>query len=109
MEKIMKNFTLCTCFIALFTSLSSLALEKITGNVTLVEASYMPQRITFIMDAGSASCPAGSWFKWQKTPENNQVVYSTLITSLVSGKKVNFYVADGNTQCHGAYIHLISK
>jgi len=88
---------------------NSNALETITGKVTVVEATYMPGTVTFRMDTGNSSCPKGKWLKWTKTDENNTVVYSTLMAALVSGKKINFYINDGDTTCTGTYLHLLSN
>jgi hypothetical protein len=88
---------------------NSNALETITGKVTLVEATYMPGTITFNMDTGNSTCPKGTWLKWSKTDENNKVTYSTLLTALVSGNKINFYIKDNDTTCTGAYLHLKSN
>ncbi|ASA56066.1 hypothetical protein [Vibrio gazogenes] len=81
----------------------------ITGKVTVVEATYMPGSISFQMNVGTSLCPAGKWLQWRKNEENNKVVYSTLMTALVSGKKINFYLVDGDSGCHGSFIHLLSS
>ncbi|WP_020405337.1 hypothetical protein [Hahella ganghwensis] len=85
------------------------ALEEITGKVTLVESSYMPGRVTFAMDKGSSSCPAGGWMTWKKDSENNKAVHATLMAALMSGKKIRLYVGDGDTSCNGMHIHLLSE
>ena len=38
-----------------------LALEEAYARVTTVESTYMPTTITFEVDTGTASCPAGHW------------------------------------------------
>lgn len=93
--------------LAFFTTNAS-ALEQIAGKVTMLEASYLPAVVTFRMDSGSASCPAGNWLKWQNNdPENNKVVYSTLMAALIAEKSIRFYIDDGDTRCIGKHIHLI--
>lgn len=85
------------------------ALQTISGKVLLVEGTYMPGRVTFSMDAGNSTCPAGTWLTWSKTEvENNKAIYGLLMTALASGKKVNVFVNDGDTSCKGQYIHLTS-
>jgi len=85
------------------------ALEVIIGHVVSVEATYMPGIIPFRMDAGSTSCPAGRWIYWQKADtSNNKIVYATLLQALATGKKIEFYVNDGDTGCFGQYLYLKS-
>ena len=85
------------------------ALERITGKVIIVEPTYLPEAITFQMDAGSRTCPKGKWLKWKKNTENNKLVYSTLMTALISGHQINFYVNDNDTNCSGQYLHLLTQ
>lgn len=86
---------------------NALSLESITGKVTLLEPTYLPGSVNFIMDTGSTSCPAGSYLKWSKADQNNnRAVYSTLLTALVSGKRVEFFINDGDTGCSGQFLHL---
>jgi hypothetical protein len=105
---IMKKNVLLVAILMLLTS-SVYALERITGKVTIVEPTYLPASISFQMDTGNSTCPKGNWFKWSKTPENNKFVYSTLMTALVSGKKINFYINDNDSSCKGQYLHLLSN
>ena len=89
-------------------STPSLALESFTGKVTMLEPSYLPGALYFQMDTGNSTCPTGTWLKWQNAnTENNMGVYSTLMTALVSGKKVNFHFDNGDTNCAGKHLHLI--
>ncbi len=88
--------------------MNSYGLEKLTGVVTVVEPSYMPDTISFQMSTGNATCPKNTWFKWRKEPENNKVVYGTLLAALISGKKINFYFNDGDKNCTGTHLHLLS-
>lgn len=84
------------------------ALENFSGTVVSLEPTYLPAVVAFRMDTGNATCPAGTQLKWQKADvENNKAVYSTLMAALMSGKKVDFYFNDGDTNCIGAYIHLL--
>jgi len=85
------------------------ALEVIVGHVISVEPSSMHGIVSFRMDAGSTSCPAGRWVYWQKADtSNNKIVYATLLQALATGKKIEFYVNDGDTGCFGQYLHLQS-
>jgi hypothetical protein len=89
-------------------SINAQALEYFIGKVTLVEATYLPKSISFIMDAGNSACPKGKTLKWTKSEENNMAVYSTLMTALVSGKRVRLYMNDNDTTCKGQYIHILA-
>lgn len=86
------------------------AIQEIVGKVKLIEATFMPARIKFRMDAGNTACPAGAWLKWENvSQENNKVVMSFLMTALVSGKKIAFFIEDNDTTCTGKFIHLINE
>lgn len=61
------------------------------------------------MSVGTASCPAGRWLKWNKSEENNKIVFSTLMAALMSGNKINLYFSDNDTTCTGQYLHLLSE
>ncbi len=105
---IMKARVFCFLFLSLICS-TSMALEVIDGKITRLEASYMPTSISFMMNVGSASCPAGKWLKWQTaSQENNKAVYSTLLTALASGKTVSFLMKDGDTNCLGQFLHILN-
>ena len=49
---------------------------------------------------------SGTILTWAKDIENNKVVYSTLIIAIISGRKINLFINEGDTTCTGAYIHL---
>lgn len=84
------------------------AVELATSRVTVVEATYMPNAVTFMMETGTASCPAGHWLKWQKSADSNKAVYAALMTAVATGKKISFYVNDGDTSCVGVFFHLVN-
>jgi len=89
---------------------SSWCLEVIKGNVILVEPTYLPQTVTFILDAGNETCPAKRWLRWGKdNVENNLAVYSTLMAAMLSGKPVRVHVNDGDTDCMVQYLHLLES
>lgn len=105
----MKKIILAVCLFCM--AGSAYALESMTGKVTLVEGTYMPGTITFHMlpDTPFTTCK-GAWLKWSNPNiENNKAVYSLLMTALVSGKKINFYIGDGDTNCMGRFIHLVGN
>ncbi|MET1257045.1 hypothetical protein [Aliikangiella maris] len=90
-------------------STTSWALENITGKVTFLEPTYLPSTIVFSLDAGNATCPAGTYLKWQKSDvENNKAVYSTLLAAMMSRKRIKFHFNDGDTGCVGTHLHLLS-
>lgn len=83
--------------------------EIVVGRVTLLEPTYLPTRVVFMMDTGSSSCPAGNYLTWQNADQNNnKATYATLMLALSMGKKVRLYVNDGDTTCIGRFLHLLS-
>ncbi|WP_422135467.1 hypothetical protein [Endozoicomonas sp. ALD040] len=80
---------------------------NIVGKVTAVEASYLPGKVTFQMETGHSVCPSSKWLKWEKNDESNKIVYSTLMTALVSDKSIRLYINEGDDACSGRFIHLV--
>lgn len=96
------------CSFVAFVAPSALAYQTIEGHVTLLEPTYLPTVIAFSMDAGSSVCPAGGWLRWSKSStDNNKAVYATLLSAFTTGKRVRFYINDGDTNCMGVAMHLI--
>jgi hypothetical protein len=92
-----------------FACSASFALEAFVGKVVLLEPTYLPGLVTFMMDTGNSSCPSGTWLKWQKNDtQNNKAVYATLLTAVTSGKSVRFHINDGDRSCQGQYIHIMN-
>lgn len=83
------------------------AIEHVVTKVSLVESSYMPGNVAFILSGGTALCPAGRWLFWQRDAENNKAVYAMLMSAMISGKKVKVYFDDGDTSCVPKFMHLI--
>ena len=84
------------------------AMEGATGHVTYLEPTYLPAIVSFTMDSGSTSCPTGQYLKWQKADQsNNRAAYATLMLALSTGKRVRFYVNDGDTTCVVQFLHLL--
>jgi hypothetical protein len=89
------------------------ALDVITGHVTIVEPTYLPGKVDFMMDAGDptnpAICPAGTWLWWANANnDNNAAVYAMVITAVTTGQKIQFFINAGDTTCTGVYIHLLN-
>ncbi|WP_208108642.1 hypothetical protein [Cognatilysobacter terrigena] len=82
--------------------------EAITGHVRLVEATYMPGTITFMLDTGTTTCPTGRYLTWSKDVENNKAVFAALLSAQATGHKVNFYYAAGDTTCKGTFLHVLN-
>jgi hypothetical protein len=59
-----------TAGIALAAPLSANADVLVTGHVTQLEASYLPNAAGFFMDAGYSGCPAGTYLQW-RGPNND--------------------------------------
>ena len=82
-------------------SLSASAYVKVE---TLI-ADYMPDQIRFNVDSNIGTCNSGTWLDRfgngsdQETKrENNKATYSSLLSYLISGKKVKVYVDESNCQ-----------
>ena len=102
----MKNKFLIAVMLMLVSN-SAFALEYISGKVTILQPTELPARVTLQMDAGNATCPAGTWLQWNNpNPENVQGIYSTLMTALVSGNQISFIINDNDTSCTGQFIHF---
>ena len=85
------------------------ALEVAVGRVVAVEPTFMPGFIKFYMDVGTPSCPANSWYTWQKSDENNKAVYATLLAAIATKQKIRLHFNDGDTSCVGQFIHLLDS
>ena len=88
------------------------ALQYITGHVTQLEPSYMPNKITLQMDAGNAACPAGKWLVWTtgvNASPNTQDVYGTMLAALLSSKPVDFVINDNDASCNGQFFHIKAR
>jgi hypothetical protein len=59
-----------TAAMAIAAPLSASADVSVTGFVTKLEASYLPNAAGFFMDAGYSGCPAGSYLQW-RGPNND--------------------------------------
>ncbi len=84
-----------------------------TAHVTRVEASYMPNLITFQIDQAAGACAAGQFLQWspqgsdeEKQIANANAVYSLLMTALATGKQVTIYGND--TNCAASLIHIFN-
>ncbi len=79
--------------------------------VTILEPSYMPGHIAFQIDKGSAACPSGTWLVYfgqgsttETQQQNARVTYATLMSAMLSGKKVSIY---GANNCYTDHVHLL--
>lgn len=100
-----------TLFFASLVSIaqSTFAVEFFEGKLTTIEPTYLPYTIAFNMDDGNSTCPAGKQLKWSHSDvENNKAVYSTLLAAFMAGKRIRFYINDGDTNCVGTYLHLLN-
>lgn len=67
----------------------------------------MPSRIHFTLSEGNAACPVGKTLVWaNSSQDNNKAVYATLVSALVSGKKVKFYIEDNDQSCTGKFVYI---
>ncbi|MEJ2653300.1 MAG: hypothetical protein P8173_16370 [Gammaproteobacteria bacterium] len=101
---------MAVCMIMLMSYGSAYALEAIQGKVTVLEGTYMPGTVTFQLDTGDATCPAGTWLVWQKADlANNKAIYATLMAALIAGRQITFVINDGDTSCTGQFLHLLDN
>lgn len=82
-------------------------LEVVTTKVRLVESTYMPSNVAFQLLGGTALCPAGKWLFWQRDAENNKAVYAMLMSAIISGKKINIFFDEGDSNCIPKHLHMV--
>jgi hypothetical protein len=91
--------------------------DLIGVHVTVVEATYIPDHVTFQIDTNVPStpaCPAGSWLVWQgQGPDalskqaNVEAVYSLLLAAKLTHNTVNVFGNNGGTFCATVvFIHI---
>jgi len=81
----------------------------VTAKVSLVESTYMPATVAFMLSGGTELCPAGRWLNWQRDAENNKAVYAMLMAALVSGKQVTVVFDEGDSSCAPKFVHLVDR
>jgi len=95
-------FALCT--FALY-SQTALGLDSVDARVIVLEPTYMPTRVSFMVSVAPLSCPAGNWLSWQSADTaNNKAVYGTLLAAITARKMVRIFMKDG---CEVGFIHLL--
>ena len=97
------------CLVLIVTCDASYALQSFEGKVVTLQPTYMPGIVSFMMDSGNATCPAGSWLQWKNADQsNNKAVYATLLAAFTAAKSIRLYINDGDTTCTGAFMHMIN-
>ena len=86
---------------AIMLSQPAMALDwSLSGvHVTVVEATYMPNAVTFQIDGNAgSSCPAGSWLIWpgqgsdaSSKQANVEAVYSLLLSAKLTHNSINIF------------------
>jgi hypothetical protein len=87
-------------------------------HVTAVEATYMPERVTFKIDTDIGSnppCAKETWLVWPgrdpvttQSPEANvEAVYSLLLAAKLTQTKVNVFGRSGNVDGFCASVRFI--
>lgn len=83
----------------------------VQAHVVVIETTYIGGAgLYFSIDqAGSASCPAGTWIKWNTLGAdepaqlaNEQAELSTLLSAKLSGRTVRVY--GNNADCSASYL-----
>lgn len=62
-----KIILLCSILMLSLVGANAHAVEVVTGKVKILEATYMPVKILLQLNAGTSSCPAGTWLSWVKS------------------------------------------
>jgi hypothetical protein len=81
--------------------------EHVLAKVSLVESSYMPGLVTFMLTNGTATCPAGKWLVWQRDADNNKAIYAMLVSALIGGKQIRVFFTPGDASCVPKFMHLV--
>ena len=86
----------------LTTPLSANADVFVSGFVTMVEASYLPNAAGFFLNAGYSGCPAGSYLQWRgpNNDGNPSVVtpgFDMLVAAVVNFAPVGVSFSSGCT------------
>jgi len=108
----MKHVFLASAVVAVLAFFQpAFALQYISGHITQLEPTYMPDGIALTMDVGNTACPAGKWLWWANGGaagghQSSQAVYATMLAALLSGKKVDFIINDDDAGCKGQFFHL---
>jgi hypothetical protein len=94
--------------IALTAPLSANADTFVSGLVTMLEASYLPNAAGFVLDAGYGGCPAGNYLQWRGPGNdgNPSVVppgFDMLIAAVVNHAPVRVSFSSG---CTVHYLYL---
>ena len=79
----------------------------LVSKVKLVESTYVPAAVAFMLSEGTASCPAGRMLFWERAAENNKAVYAMLLAAKISGGKVQIVFNEGDSNCVPQYLHLV--
>ena len=102
--------TLAFATVALATAPAAWALESAQAHVTIIESTYMPGSVTFQVDVGTASCPAGTWLTWSNANVDNvKSAFALLIAASNSGNRVGYYVNNGDTTCLVQFVHALAS
>ena len=103
-----KRIALATAALAL--APAAWALESAQAHVTIVESTYMPGSITFQVDIGTPSCPAGAWLTWSNANVDNvKSAFALLIAATNSGNRVGYFINNGDTTCAVQFLHALSS
>ena len=84
----------------------------VTGQVTMIEPTYIPNHIVFKTDVAAGSCPAGALLTWfaqgadvASKVANTQAILAVLLTAKSTGAKVMLF--GFNSGCSVQFMHLI--
>jgi hypothetical protein len=105
---ILKKIAFATVALAL--APASWALESAQAHVTAVETTYMPAEITFWLDIGTTSCPAGTTMKWiNANVDNVKSAFALLIAATTSGNRVQYFINNGDANCQVQFLYALAS
>ena len=109
----MKKLLIATSAALLLSSTPSMAFdfEQLGVRVTVVEATYIPDQVTFQINKAVGNCAAGTWLTWRgrgldtlSQQINVEAVFSLLLAAKITGNTVNVY--GDNAGCMIRFIHM---
>jgi hypothetical protein len=96
--------------VALAVAPASWALETAQAHVTIVETTYIPTKITFQVDTGTPSCPAGTWLTWiNSNVDNVKSAFALLIAASNAASRIQYFINNGDSTCQVQFLWALSS
>lgn len=85
---------------------------EVMANVTVVEVSYLPDRVSFQIDAAAGPCASGTWLVWNaqgsdavSKSASSQGVVAGLLTAKSGHTKIRAF--GFNSDCSVEFLHIL--